>query len=127
MKIRNPIPRRAGVAVVVEVDFGPAARTRVSRQVQLPAGSTALDVTLMAVPTEQGIVCCDPKNVFAIDGVACEPSRKLWWVYDVNGQPGPKGAHLVPVAGGDVILWKFMSEEAWRREKGFRSAPTAKR
>jgi len=115
-----------GVHVVVEVDFGTDGRESVSRRIRLPHGATVLDATIKAVPTKQGIVCCDPKNVLAIGGVACDPPNKLWWFYYLNGAPGPKAAHLVVVANGDVILWKYMSEADWRKEKGFRSAGAAK-
>lgn len=110
------------MSVVVEVDFGPAERTSESWRVMLPQGATALDATLKAVPTDQGTVCCDPKNVFAICGVACDPPRRMWWFYFVNDHPGPRAAHLVPVADGDVIQWRYMSEQDWRKVEGSFSA-----
>jgi len=114
------------LSVVVDVEFGPAGTASIGRRIKLALGSTALDATMKAVPTKQGIVCCDPKNVLAIGGIACEPSRKLWWFYFLNGKPGPKAAHLVTVAEGDVILWKYMSEADWRSQKGSRSVRMAR-
>jgi hypothetical protein len=92
--------------VEVELDKGHRG-ARKSKKVVLPPGSTVVDATKAAWPTRQGFVCCDPKDVKAIEGLSCDPKAKEWWLYEVNGKMGKVSAHRRVLKDGDRVTWKY--------------------
>lgn len=92
--------------VTVEVDFGPAGKPAVRRMVQVAPGATAQDATAKVFPLEKGSVCCDPREVSTIDGVASDPATNRWWTVSINGSKkiSPYKTRLKP---GDVVRWEY--------------------
>ncbi len=96
--------------VTLEVDFGPASKPAVSRVFQVQGGATPKTVTALAFPVEQGAVCCDPREVSVIDGVAADPATNRWWTVSINGSKkvSPYKTKLKP---GDVVRWEYRQYE----------------
>jgi len=92
--------------VTLEVDFGPAGKPSVHRTLQVEKGATPEIVTAMAFPVEKGSVCCDPREVAVIDGVATDPAANRWWTVSLNGSKkvSPYKTKLKP---GDVVRWEY--------------------
>jgi hypothetical protein len=96
--------------VTLEVDFGPARKPAVSRMFQVGKGATPKSLTAMVFPVEEGSVCCDPREVAVIDGVAVDPAANRWWKVAVNGSQkvSPYKTKLRP---GDVVRWEYRQKE----------------
>jgi hypothetical protein len=96
-----------GIRVKVELDFGPADRKKVKKEVVLKAGATVTDATRAVAELKQGFVCCDAKDVEGIDGVRCDPKKGGWWLYEVNGKKGNLPAHRFQLRDGDRLVWRY--------------------
>ncbi len=96
--------------VTLEVDFGPAEKPAVIRTFQVEGRATPKTLTAMAFPVEQGAVCCDPREVSVIDGVAADPAANRWWTVAINGSKkvSPYKTKLKP---GDVVRWEYRQYE----------------
>ena len=92
--------------VTLEVDFGPAGKPPVRQRVQVEKGATPQDATQKVFPLEKGAVCCDPREVSTIDGVAADPAANRWWSVSINGSKkvSPYKTKLKP---GDVVRWEY--------------------
>ena len=99
-------PRSKTFDVTVEADFGPAGKPAVRQAVAVAPGATPQDATAKVFPVEKGSVCCDPREVATIDGVAADPAANRWWTVSINGSKkvSPYKTHLKP---GDVVRWKY--------------------
>lgn len=94
----------------LEVDFGPAQKPAVRRVFQVEPGATPKTLTALAFPVEEGSVCCDPREVSVIDGVAADPAANRWWTVAINGSKkvSPYKTKLKP---GDVVRWEYKQYE----------------
>lgn len=94
----------------LEVDFGPAGKPAVRQVVPVELGATPRDVTEKVFPVEKGAVCCDPREVSTIDGVAADPATNRWWTVSINGSKkvSPYKTKLKP---GDVVRWEYRQYE----------------
>lgn len=92
--------------VTLEVDFGPAGKPAVRRVIQVAPGATPRDATEQVFPVEKGAVCCDPREVSTIDGVAADPAANRWWTVSINGSKkvSPYKTRLKP---GDIVRWEY--------------------
>ena len=117
---------RQPFSVTVEADFGPTdkpaeahqrlgtssaagtvpPRSPVRQTVQVEPGATPQDATAQVFPLEKGSVCCDPREVATIDGVASDPAANRWWTVSINGsrKVSPYKSRLKP---GDVVRWEY--------------------
>lgn len=103
-------PEKKTFDVVLEVDFGPANKPAVRQEVSVVPGATPRDVTEKVFPVEKGAVCCDPREVAVIDGVAADPAANRWWTVSINGSKkvSPYKTKLKP---GDVVRWEYKQYE----------------
>lgn len=103
-------PRRehARIPVTVRVDFGPAAARKpaLEQQLMVDEGSTPKDAVSLLVPIQSGEVCCDTREVLAIDGVRPDPSKNWWWNCRVNGS-SKISAHRTVLNAGDTVEWFY--------------------
>lgn len=92
--------------VTLEVDFGPAGKPPVRETVQVERGATPQDATAKVFPLEKGSVCCDPREVSTIAGVASDPATNRWWTVSINSSKkvSPYKTRLKP---GDVVRWEY--------------------
>jgi hypothetical protein len=92
--------------VTLEVDFGPADKAPISQVVQVERGTTPEVLTAKVCAVEKGAVCCDAREIAAIEGIASDPATNQWWTVSVNGSKkvSPYKTRLRP---GDVIRWEY--------------------
>ena len=113
--------------VTLEVDFGPAAkpaeahqrlgtssaagtvppRSAVRQMVQVERGATPRDATEKLFPVGKGAVCCDPREVATINGVASDPATNRWWTVAVNGSKKGVSPYKTRLKPGDVVRWEY--------------------
>ena len=97
--------------VTLEVDFGPAGKPAVRQTVQVEKGATPQDATGKAFPVEKGAVCCDPREVATLDGVAADPATNRWWTVSINGSKKGVSPYKTRLKPGDVVRWEYRSYE----------------
>ena len=84
----------------------PASRLIFRHQLDVPKGSTAGGILENAYPVKHALVCCDSRDVWAVNGIPCNPYQEKWWVVLVNGNKQNSSARLVLV-DGDIVEWRF--------------------
>ncbi|MBI3322314.1 MAG: DUF4430 domain-containing protein [Candidatus Omnitrophica bacterium] len=104
MKAREPFN------VTLEADFGPAGKPAVRRVVQVQPGATPQDAAAQVFPVEKGSVCCDPREIAAIGGVAADPAANTWWTVAVNGSK-KVSPYKTRLAAGDVVRWEYRQND----------------
>lgn len=97
------------IPVEVVVDFGPAGKPAVRKQVEVSKGSTPKDVVSTIFPILTGVACCDTREIISIDGVAVNPAENQWWICQLNGSKkvSPQKTQL---KAGDVVQWSYITE-----------------
>ena len=100
-------PSMKTIDVTVEADFGPAGKPPVRQVVQVVSGATPRDATEKAFPVAKGAVCCDPREVSTIDGVAADPATNRWWTVSVNGSKKGVSPYRTKLKAGDVVRWEY--------------------
>lgn len=93
--------------VTLEADFGPAGKPAVRQVVQVETGATPQDATAKVFPLEKGAVCCDPREVSTIDGVASDPATNRWWTVSINGSKKGVSPYKTRLKPGDVVRWEY--------------------
>lgn len=84
----------------------PRSRLIFRHALKVAHGSTAGSVLENAYPVKHALVCCDSRDVWAINGIPCNPYQEKWWVVLVNGNKQNSSARLV-LADGDTVEWRF--------------------
>ena len=101
--------RTVSVRIVVEV---PASRLRFRHAIEIPLGSRAVDALRSVYNVEQGLVCCDARDVRAINGLAVDPHREKWWVLKVNGNTQNTSSQTV-LGDGDLLEAVYLEDEKY--------------
>ena len=102
-----PTPKR--FPVVVRVDFGPAGKPAREEQVLADEGSTAKDVVSLLLPIQSGAICCNTRELAAIDGVWADPAKNLWWTCRINGST-KIGPFRTELQAGDRVEWTYITQ-----------------
>lgn len=97
------------IPVEVIVDFGPAGKPVLRKQVEVSKGSTPKDAVSTILPILTGVACCDTREIISIDGVAVNPAENKWWICTLNGSKkvSPQKTQL---KAGDVVQWSYITE-----------------
>ena len=74
--------------------------------VEVEAGAILLDVM-----KENYEIVEENTFISAINGVEQNADAGKWWVFDVNGAMGEKGAAEIELQAGDLIEWKLEAFE----------------
>lgn len=97
------------IPVEVRVDFGPAGESAREARLMVDPGSTPKDVASLLFPIESSAVCCDTRELSAINGVRADPAKNRWWTCSVNGS-----RHVSPfkrrLRSGDRIVWTYVEQ-----------------
>jgi len=101
----------AGHSVRVCVDFGPAGRAAVEREVQTRGYATPKEVLKKVLPVEEGKVCSSSREVKGIDGILTDPARSLWWHVEVNGSQAVS-PYKTRLRRGDLVEWIYEEEKS---------------
>ena len=97
------------LAITVRVDFGPAGKPAREERFLIDRGSTAKDAASLLAPIQSGAICCNTRELAAIDGVWADPAHNLWWTCRINGstQISP---FLTELHAGDRVEWVYVTQ-----------------
>jgi hypothetical protein len=97
------------IPVEVVVDFGPAGRPVVRKQIEVSKGSTPKDAVSSILPIMTGFSCCDTREVISIDGITVNPAENQWWICLLNGSKNvnPRKKEL---KAKDIVQWSYITE-----------------
>ena len=56
---------------------------------------------------EKGSVCCDPREVATIDGVASDAATNRWWTVSINGSKKGVSPYRTQLKSGDTVRWEY--------------------
>ena len=96
--------------VTVRVDFGSAEKATMEKEVMVDPGSTPKDVVSLVFPIQSGAICCNTRELAAIDGVWADPAQNRWWSCRVNNSTNlnPFQLELKPQ---DRVEWIYREEQ----------------
>lgn len=106
---KTPAPSSNRFEVMVRVDFGPAGKPLREERLRLDRGSTPKDAVSLLFPIQSGEVCCNTREIAAIDGVRPDPARNHWWVCRLNGSR-KVSPFRTPLKAGDLVEWIYLEE-----------------
>lgn len=102
-----PIEGPPEFAVRLLVDFGPAAKAPVDREVRVPRGATPKEALESVLSVESGAICCHAQEVKGIGGVRADPLKNRWWRCEVNGEGRSVSPHKTRLQAGDLLKWTY--------------------
>ena len=95
--------------VTVRVDFGPAGKPAREERFMIDQGSTAKDAASLLAPIQSGAICCNTRELAAIDGVWADPAHNRWWTCRINGSP-KISPFKTELHAGDRIEWMYVAQ-----------------
>ena len=98
------------VTITVRIDFGPAGKPIVEKEITIPEGATPKEALSKICPIEGGAACCHPGEVKGIDGVSIDPMRNRWWRLKINGTAKNASPHKSHLKAGDVMEWIYFED-----------------
>ena len=98
------------ISVAIRVDFGPAGRPSVEKEVAIREGATPKAALKEVFPITEGEVCCHPAEVKGIDGVMSDPLAKRWWRLKINGDSVNTSPHRSRLKVGDLVEWVYFED-----------------
>jgi len=99
------------VPIQVSIDFGPAGKPAVEKQVIIREGATPRQVLEQMFPVEKGAACCHPEEVKGIDGVRIDPMQNRWWKLEINGTTKTASPYKSHLKAGDRMRWIYFEEK----------------
>lgn len=87
----------------------PSQRLVFAHQLKLLRGMTASQAVESVYNIQRGLVCCDARDVKAINGLTIDPYTGKWWVVRVNGNM-QNSSPRTELKDGDTVEWEY--EEA---------------
>ena len=69
-------------------------------------GIIAVEALKMGHSVEQGLVCCDARDVLGIDGVRSDPEADKWWTIRINGNT-QNSSSRTKLKDGDKVEWEY--------------------
>ncbi len=99
------------VPTTVRIDFGPAGKPSIEKEIKIPEGATPKQALAKICPFQSGATCCDPAEVKGIDGVSVDPLQNRWWQLKINGTRKNASPHKSHLKAGDVMEWIYFEDK----------------
>jgi len=99
------------VPIEVRIDFGPAGKLAVQKEILIREGLTPRQALEQIFPVEKGAACCHPAEVKGIDGVSIDPMKNRWWRLKINGTSKNASPHKSHLKAGDVMHWIYFEDK----------------
>ena len=99
------------VPITVHIDFGPAGKSLVEKEIKVPEGATPKQALQGMTPVVEGSACCDPAEVKGIDGVTIDPMKNRWWILKINGTKKNASPHKSHLKAGDRMEWIYFEDQ----------------
>ena len=90
----------------------PSERLTFRHELKLDAGTSAAGAAKAAYKIEQGLVCCDSRDVKAINGLAMDPYKEKWWTVRINGNMQNSSPRTV-LKDGDKVEWRYEEKQGY--------------
>lgn len=74
------------------------------------AGATVSQALETAYDVKHGLVCCDSRDIWAINGLAVDPYQEKWWIIKVNGNT-QNVSSTTKLRDGDVVELVYLEKE----------------
>lgn len=97
--VSKPVNAFVDVTLYVEI---PSQRYVFRHHVTAFHGSTVSQVLESAYVVKHGLVCCDSRDIWAINGLAVDPYQEKWWIIKVNGN-SQNTSSQTKVYDGDTV------------------------
>ena len=98
------------VPVTVKIDFGPAGKSAIEKEIMIREGATPKQALKQILPVVGGSACCDPAEVKGIDGVLIDPMQNRWWKLQINGTTKKVSPHKSHLKAGDRMEWIYFED-----------------
>lgn len=98
------------VPIMVRIDYGPAGKPPLEKEIQIRERATPKEVLKQIVPVVEGSACCDPAEVKGIDGVTIDPLANRWWTLKINGTKKNASPHKSHLKAGDRMEWEYIED-----------------
>jgi len=99
------------VPIQVSIDFGPAGKPAVAKEVMIREGATPRQALEQMFPVEKGAACCHPAEVMGINGVRVDPMKNRWWRLEINGTSKGASPYKSHLKAGDSMRWFYFEEK----------------
>lgn len=99
------------VPLTVRIDFGPAGKPLIEKEIKIPEGATPKQALQGMIPVIEGSACCDPAEVKGIDGVTIDPMKNRWWRLQINGTSKKASPHKSHLKAGDRMEWIYFEDK----------------
>lgn len=99
------------IQVSVKIDFGPAGKPLIEKEMVIPEGTTPKETLRKICPVEAGAACCHPAEVKGIDGVSIDPMQNRWWRLKINGSAKNASPHKSRLKAGDRVEWIYFEDK----------------
>ena len=99
------------VPVTVRIDFGPAGKPLIEKEIKVPEGATHKQALQGMIPIVEGSACCDPAEVKGIEGVTIDPMNNRWWRLKINGTAKKASPHKSHLKAGDRMEWIYFEDQ----------------
>lgn len=98
--------RVGDVMLVVSV---PASKLRFRHHIGIFQGATVSDALESTYDVKHGVVCCDSRDIWAINGLAVDPYRQKWWIIKINGNT-QNASSTAKLKDGDVVELEYKED-----------------
>lgn len=98
------------VRVTLRIDYGPAGKPAVEREVRMPRGSNLVEATRRVAAVEQDWLCCSKDDVWSIGGVGPDTRLDRYWMWKLDGALGPNFPVKHVLSEGERIEWVYSGE-----------------
>ena len=112
------------VGLLIEI---PASGLLFRHHLSVPIGTTVSQALETAYTVKHGVVCCDSRDIWAINGLAVDPYKEKWWIIKVNGNT-QNTSSTRKLVDGDIVELVYMENalnpvahirlEDWIENKG---------
>lgn len=92
------------VGLLVEI---PASKLLFRHHLTVPAESTVSQALETVYEVRHGVVCCDSRDIFAVNGLAIDPYKEKWWIIKVNKNT-QNSSSTRKLSDGDIVELVYM-------------------
>ena|SRR3990167_5726092 len=104
---KESVVKTMSVGLVVEI---PASRLNFRHHLEIPINSTVSQAVEFVYPVKHGVVCCDSRDIRAINGLEIDPYQEKWWVIKINGNMQNSSSQS-KLKDGDVAELVYLEKE----------------
>lgn len=94
------------VMLVVSI---PSSKLRFRHHIGIFDGATVSDALESTYDVKHGVVCCDSRDIWAVNGLASDPYKQKWWIIKINGNT-QNVSSTAKLKNGDVVELEYKED-----------------